>query len=208
MTAEQRRSSSTPAADSPQIPVNVIARPDSTVSAAQAMPSNQQTTLTVNASSQPNTIQQQQTITVGGGGVGVVVHSPTASPAAITAKHIQQQQAQESEQFAYAWLRASFEAAPAVRMDQQELYKLYLATNGKLGRKVVLPQTHFPRCVRAVFGGTVGPVQLKIEQKGVETVGYYYEGLRLRAKPLPIVHKGTVLVSMSNVNVLHLNFFL
>ncbi|EAA04740.4 AGAP006990-PB [Anopheles gambiae str. PEST] len=115
-----------------------------------------------------------------------------------------QQQAQESEQFAYAWLRASFEAAPAVRMDQQELYKLYLATNGKLGRKVVLPQTHFPRCVRAVFGGTVGPVQLKIEQKGIETVGYYYEGLRLRAKPLPIVHKGTVLVSMSNVNVLHL----
>lgn len=197
-----------PAADSPQIPVNVIARPDSTVSAAQAMPSHQQTTLTVNASPQPNTIQQQQTVTVGGGGVGVVVHSPTASPAAITAKHIQQQQAQESEQFAYAWLRASFEAAPAVRMDQQELYKLYLATNGKLGRKVVLPQTHFPRCVRAVFGGTVGPVQLKIEQKGVETVGYYYEGLRLRAKPLPIVHKGTVLVSMSNVNVLHLNFFL
>lgn len=197
-----------PTADSPQIPVNVIARPDSTVPAAQAMPSHQQTTLTVNASPQPNTIQQQQTVTVGGGGVGVVVHSPTASPAAITAKHIQQQQAQESEQFAYAWLRASFEAAPAVRMDQQELYKLYLATNGKLGRKVVLPQTHFPRCVRAVFGGTVGPVQLKIEQKGVETVGYYYEGLRLRAKPLPIVHKGTVLVSMSNVNVLHLNFFL
>ncbi|XP_041774676.1 AT-rich interactive domain-containing protein 2 isoform X2 [Anopheles merus] len=181
-----------PAADSPQIPVNVIARPDSTVSAAQAMASHQQTTVTVNASPQPNTIQQQQTVTVGGG-VGVVVHSPTASPAAITAKHIQQQQAQESEQFAYAWLRASFEAAPAVRMDQQELYKLYLATNGKLGRKVVLPQTHFPRCVRAVFGGTVGPVQLKIEQKGVETVGYYYEGLRLRAKPLPIVHKGTVL---------------
>uniref|UniRef100_A0A182QJX1 ARID domain-containing protein n=1 Tax=Anopheles farauti TaxID=69004 RepID=A0A182QJX1_9DIPT len=75
----------------------------------------------------------------------------------------------------------------------QELYKLYLATNGKLGRKVIVPQPHFPRCVRAVFGGTVGPVQLKVEQNGVETVGYFYEGLRLRAKPLPIVHKGTVL---------------
>uniref|UniRef100_A0A182JSX0 ARID domain-containing protein n=1 Tax=Anopheles christyi TaxID=43041 RepID=A0A182JSX0_9DIPT len=178
-----------PAADSPQIPVNVIARPDPALAITQAMTSNQQTTVTVSAAPQPTSIQHHQTVTAG----GVVVQSPSASPASIAAKHIQQQQAQESEQFAYAWLRASFEAAPAVRMEQQELYKLYLSTNGKLGRKVVLPHSHFPRCVRAVFGGTVGPVQLKMEQNGIETVGYYYEGLRPRAKPLPIVHKGTVL---------------
>uniref|UniRef100_A0A182P129 ARID domain-containing protein n=1 Tax=Anopheles epiroticus TaxID=199890 RepID=A0A182P129_9DIPT len=178
-----------PAADSPQIPVNVIARADPVSAVSQAQMTNQQTTVTVNA------VQQQQTVTAG----GVLVQSPSASPVSLAAKHIQQQQAQESEQFAYAWLRASFEAAPAVRIEQQELYKLYLATNGKLGRKVVLPQSHFPRCVRAVFGGTVGPVQLKMEQNGVETVGYYYEGLRLRAKPLPIVHKGTVLVSIQKV---------
>uniref|UniRef100_A0A182R9U1 ARID domain-containing protein n=1 Tax=Anopheles funestus TaxID=62324 RepID=A0A182R9U1_ANOFN len=177
-----------PAADSPQIPVNVIARTDPALAVAHGTVPNQQTATTTNVQ-QTNQGSHQQTVTAG----GAVIQSPSAAPTSIAAKHIQQQQAQESEQFAYAWLRASFEAAPAVRMEQQELYKLYLATNGKLGRKVIVPLSHFPRCVRAVFGGTVGPVQLKMEQNGVETIGYYYEGLRLRSKPLPIVHKGTVL---------------
>uniref|UniRef100_A0A182NLS6 ARID domain-containing protein n=1 Tax=Anopheles dirus TaxID=7168 RepID=A0A182NLS6_9DIPT len=184
-----------PAADSPQIPVNVIARPDPALaSVAQQQQQQQQS-----HQQQQQQIQQSSTVnlpnaaqgSVPNQSAGIVVQSP--APISIAAKHMQQQQAQESEQFAYAWLRASFEAAAAVRMDQQELYKLYLATNAKLGRKVIVPQPHFPRCVRAVFGGTVGPVQLKVEQNGVETVGYFYEGLRPRAKPLPIVHKGTVL---------------
>uniref|UniRef100_A0A2Y9D1J2 ARID domain-containing protein n=1 Tax=Anopheles funestus TaxID=62324 RepID=A0A2Y9D1J2_ANOFN len=179
-----------PAADSPQIPVNVIARTDPALAVAHGTVPNQQTATTTNVQ-QTNQGSHQQTVTAG----GAVIQSPSAAPTSIAAKHIQQQQAQESEQFAYAWLRASFEAAPAVRMEQQELYKLYLATNGKLGRKVIVPLSHFPRCVRAVFGGTVGPVQLKMEQNGVETIGYYYEGLRLRSKPLPIVHKGTVLTT-------------
>ncbi|XP_052892273.1 AT-rich interactive domain-containing protein 2 [Anopheles moucheti] len=178
-----------PAADSPQIPVNVIARTDPAVAVQHGTAFNQQTAAVTSVAPQPHPAPQQQIITPG----GAVIQSPTAAPTSIAAKHIQQQQAQESEQFAYAWLRASFEAAPAVRMEQQELYKLYLSTNGKLGRKVIVPLSHFPRCVRAVFGGTVGPVQLKMEQNGVETIGYYYEGLRLRSKPLPIVHKGTVL---------------
>ncbi|XP_050073198.1 AT-rich interactive domain-containing protein 2 [Anopheles maculipalpis] len=179
-----------PAADSPQIPVNVIVRPDpaSTVTHSGIVANQPTTTTTSTPTQHGHPGHVQQTIAPG----GVVIQSPSAAPSSIAAKHIQQQQAQESEQFAYAWLRASFEAAPAVRMEQQELYKLYLATNGKLGRKVIVPLSHFPRCVRAVFGGTVGPVQLKMEQNGVETIGYYYEGLRMRSKPLPIVHKGTV----------------
>uniref|UniRef100_A0A182WHX2 ARID domain-containing protein n=1 Tax=Anopheles minimus TaxID=112268 RepID=A0A182WHX2_9DIPT len=178
-----------PAADSPQIPVNVIGRTDPSVAVAHGTPGNQQPAVVTNAP-QPNPgTSHQQTVTPG----GAIIQNPSTPSTSITAKHIQQQQAQESEQFVYAWLRASFEAAPAVRMEQHELYKLYLATNGKLGRKMIVPLAHFPRCVRAVFGGTVGPVQLKMEQNGVETVSFYYEGLRLRSKPLPIVHKGTVM---------------
>uniref|UniRef100_A0A182MU48 ARID domain-containing protein n=1 Tax=Anopheles culicifacies TaxID=139723 RepID=A0A182MU48_9DIPT len=180
-----------PGADSPQIPVNVITRTDPAQTVSHGTPSNQQTAVATNApqpSSGPGS-SLQQTVTPG----GAIIQNPATASTSIAAKHIQQQQAQESEQFVYAWLRASFEAAPAVRIEQHELYKLYLATNGKLGRKMIVPLAHFPRCVRAVFGGTVGPVQLKMEQNGVETVSLYYEGLRLRSKPLPIVHKGTVL---------------
>ncbi|XP_058065996.1 AT-rich interactive domain-containing protein 2 [Anopheles bellator] len=158
-----------PAADSPQVSVNIIARPDSMAG---------------------NT--DSRTVASG----TVTGPSATLPPtSSLAAKHMQQQQVQESEQFACAWLRASFEmhTAPAIRTDQQEVYKLYMATNAKLGRKVIVPPSHFPRCVRTVFGASVGPVQFKMEQNGVESISTFYEGLKLRAKPLSIVHKGTVL---------------
>ncbi|EAT47510.1 AAEL001361-PA, partial [Aedes aegypti] len=101
---------------------------------------------------------------------------------------ISQQQSQENEQFAYAWLKATFETTPSLtsKIEQAEVYKLYLAANSKIGRKAVVPQVHFPRCMRTVFGGTVGPTLIKTTDKnGVESSCYFYEGVKLRPKPPP-----------------------
>lgn len=82
------------------------------------------------------------------------------------------------------------------RIEQQDLYKMYITASSKVGRNGVVTQLHFPRCVRQIFGGTVGPNQVKIKQNNTETIGLYYEGIRIRAKPLAVHHKGTILVSL------------
>lgn len=104
-------------------------------------------------------------------------------------------QDQENEQFALAWLRATFEPASAIasRIEQQDLYKMYLTACSKIGRTGVVSQHHFPRCVQNVFGNTVGPNQIKIKQNTISSC--FYEGIRIRAQPLAVVHKGTILVS-------------
>lgn len=104
-------------------------------------------------------------------------------------------QDQENEQFALAWLRATFEPASAVasRIEQQDLYKMYLTACSKIGRTGVVSVHHFPRCVQNVFGNTVGPNQIKIKQNTISSC--FYEGIRIRAQPLAVVHKGTILVS-------------
>lgn len=107
-------------------------------------------------------------------------------------KQSQQQIVQENEQFALAWLRATFEPVMALtsRIEQSDLYKMYNTASSKIGRQNVVSLVHFPRCVRMVFGGTVGPNKIKINS--VDTM--CYEGIRIRAKPLAVVHKGTILV--------------
>lgn len=115
------------------------------------------------------------------------------SPNSVSAKHAQQQLIQENEQFAYAWLRATVEPAPTNiaqnHIEQQELYKLYMQASQKIGRRGILSPIHFPRCVRTVFGGTVGPNQCRMEQNGMEIIQFYYEGVKLRPSPLPVMHK-------------------
>lgn len=104
-------------------------------------------------------------------------------------------QEQENEQFALAWLRATFEPVSvlASRIEQQDLYKMYVTACSKIGRTGVVAQCHFPRCVRNVFGGSVGPNQIKIKQNSFSS--FFYEGIRIRAQPHAVVHKGTILVS-------------
>lgn len=108
-------------------------------------------------------------------------------------------QDQENEQFALAWLRATFESVSTLtsRIEQQDLYKMYLTACSKIGRTGVVSQYHFPRCVRNVFNASVGPNQIKIKQNAMEISSYFYEGIRIRAQPLAVVHKGTILVKNS-----------
>lgn len=124
----------------------------------------------------------------------VKVETPVITPAAtpMSLKQSQQQVVQENEQFALAWLRATFEPVMALtsRIEQSDLYKMYNTASLKIGRNSIVSLAHFPRCVRTVFGGTVGPNKIKISN--VDTM--CYEGIRVRAKPLAVVHKGTILV--------------
>lgn len=80
---------------------------------------------------------------------------------------------------------------------------MYVTACSKIGRTGVVPLAHFPRVVRSVFNGTVGPNQVKVKQNNHETFGFYYEGVRLRAKPLPFVHKGTIVVSVEFRGIRH-----
>lgn len=120
------------------------------------------------------------------------------SPNSMSSKHAQQQAIYENEQFALAWLRATFEPTSNIthRVEQQEMYKIYVNASTKIGRRGVVSPLHFPRCVRSIFGGTVGPNPVKNENQSITTemIQYYYEGIRMRTKALPVIHNGTVMV--------------
>lgn len=121
----------------------------------------------------------------------VIKESPQKQNSLIDS-HTQQQMSLENEQFAQTWLRATFESAPtlASKIEQTDMYKMYISGNSKLGRRGNVPSAQFPRCVRTVFGGTVGPNAIKIENTGNESSNLYYDGLKIRSKSLPIVFKG------------------
>lgn len=63
-------------------------------------------------------------------------------------QHAHQQAIQENEQFALAWIRATYEPCVSGRVDHQELYKHYINSCAKIGRRGVIAPLHFPRCVR------------------------------------------------------------
>ncbi|KAJ3657293.1 hypothetical protein Zmor_009109 [Zophobas morio] len=101
----------------------------------------------------------------------------------IQQQHAHQQAIHENEQFALAWLRATYEPCANGKVDNQELYKHYLNSCSKIGRRGVISPLHFPRCVRSVFGGTVGPNPMKPSSANEPQ---YYEGIKVRAQPLII----------------------
>ncbi|KAF5308291.1 hypothetical protein FQR65_LT06284 [Abscondita terminalis] len=112
-----------------------------------------------------------------------VIIAPVATTTVVQQQHAHQQAIQENEQFALAWIRATYEPANGSRIDHQELYKHYINSCAKIGRRGVIAPLHFPRCVRSVFGGTVGPNPVKPANPNDPQ---YYEGIKVRAQPLVI----------------------
>ncbi|GBP71851.1 hypothetical protein EVAR_58907_1 [Eumeta japonica] len=106
-----------------------------------------------------------------------------ASPAPLTTiqqQHLQQQQAQENEQFALAWLRTTYEPLPTSNNSgcpAADVYRNYLTCCTKLNRKGVIAPAHFPRLVRTVFGGTVGPNMVTTSSGETQQM---YIGIRAR----------------------------
>nr|CAI5859948.1 unnamed protein product [Callosobruchus analis] len=105
-------------------------------------------------------------------------HSQPLTPQQlIQQQHAHQQAIHENEQFALAWLRATYEPCENGKIDHQELYKHYISSCSSIGRRGVISPLHFPRCVRSVFGGTVGPNPMKPANP---TDPQYYEGIKVR----------------------------
>lgn len=107
----------------------------------------------------------------------------------VTVKPSQQQILQENDQFAQAWIKATCEASPnkTDRIEQQELYKLYVQGSSKIGRRGIVTPNYFPKCVRAVFGMAVGPIN--------HDSVMYYDGVKLRKTPLTVIQKTVIVVS-------------
>ncbi|XP_011185552.2 AT-rich interactive domain-containing protein 2 [Zeugodacus cucurbitae] len=93
----------------------------------------------------------------------------------------------EDEQYALAWLGAIFERTTTTEshVEQQELYRMYLAHCQKFGKHSVVNHLQFPRLVRLIYTNNVGPMAAR-RSDGTELQGFYYVGIRLRAQPLPI----------------------
>ncbi|KAH8348593.1 hypothetical protein KR084_009061 [Drosophila pseudotakahashii] len=92
----------------------------------------------------------------------------------------------EDEQYALAWLGATYERAGSgtdLRVEQAEMYRIYLSHCQKAGKLSVVNHMQFPRLVRLIFNQTVGPVIVRLLD-GVELPGTYYVGIRMRAQPL------------------------
>ncbi|XP_056631018.1 AT-rich interactive domain-containing protein 2 isoform X6 [Diorhabda sublineata] len=111
----------------------------------------------------------------------------------IQQQHAHQQVIHENEQFALAWLRATYEPCANGKVDHQELYKHYLNSCSTIGRKGVISPLHFPRCVRSIFGGTVGPNPMK---QSNSSDPQFYDGIKAIAHP----HLSQALLGLGNTS--------
>ncbi|CAG9819624.1 unnamed protein product [Phaedon cochleariae] len=109
--------------------------------------------------------------------------APMTPQQLIQQQHAHQQAIQENEHFALAWLRATYEPSADGRVDHQELYRHYMGSCAKIGRRGVISPLHFPRCVRSIFGGTVGPNPMKPANPNDPQ---FYDGIKVRDHPLVI----------------------
>lgn len=116
-------------------------------------------------------------------------------------KQNQQQQMQESEQFSIAWIKNNFELSPSlmVKIEEHDMYRMYLNACAKIGRKGVISQVHFPRIVRSIFGVAVGPNPNTINPstEGGEKPINYYCGIKPKAMTLPSQGTATIATTTS-----------
>ncbi|XP_032671914.1 AT-rich interactive domain-containing protein 2 isoform X2 [Odontomachus brunneus] len=192
--------------------VSTVAVPQSTAQNAPVTPTVPVTTASASTSSTPVTITTtpapvspapSRPTTPATTSTKTATHKAAADSAnAIQQQTAHQQIIQENEQFALGWVKATFELAPGVRIEQEELYKKYLGCCTKIGRRGVIAPLHFPRCVRSVFGNIVGPNPLKGENTGTQ----YYEGIRVRSTPAPITYPSqTAAVATNTASVQAIN---
>ncbi|XP_061389498.1 AT-rich interactive domain-containing protein 2 [Musca vetustissima] len=105
----------------------------------------------------------------------------------------------DDEQYALAWLGATFERTPSndSHIEQQELYRMYLSHCQKAGKHSVVNHMQFPRLVKLIFTNAVGPAMVR-KTDGTDLPGQYYVSIRLRAQPLPLQQKSNFIASGPN----------
>ncbi|CAK1542681.1 unnamed protein product [Leptosia nina] len=112
--------------------------------------------------------------------------TPTNALTSIQVSHLHQRTVQENEHFAQAWLRSSYEPLPAndnSTCDAAEMYRNYMTCCTKMGRKGIIAPAHFPRLVRTVFGGTVGPNTVTTANGEMQQL---YIGIRAKNAPAKV----------------------
>lgn len=118
-----------------------------------------------------------------------------------TASQVQMPQnfSHDDEQYALAWLGATFERTTnnECHVEQQELYRMYLSHCQKSGKHSVVTHMHFPRLVRLIFTSAVGPAIVR-KVDGSDLPGLHYVSIRLRAQPLPLQQKPTLIAAGTN----------
>lgn len=108
-----------------------------------------------------------------------------------------------NRQICLSWLKATYETVNGCSIEQQVMYKQYLASLHKLGRKDVISAQHYAVCVRypkveifklvqfshelhsncrTLFGGSVGPNRKQMPDGAIQ---YHYDGIQVRKVPLP-----------------------
>lgn len=115
----------------------------------------------------------------------IVVSSAPVLPAAPSAP---QSFTHDDETYALAWLGATYERAGSgneYRVEQQELYTIYLSHCQKAGKHSVVNRLQFPRLVRLIFNPSVGPAIVR-QVDGTDLPGTHYIGIRMRTQPLPM----------------------
>ncbi len=85
--------------------------------------------------------------------------------------------------FCLSWLRATYESAAGCSIQHEIMYKQYLASLHKLGKRDVISAQHYAACVRSLFGGGAGPNKRQMTNGKVDS---FFEGVRVRAQPLPL----------------------
>lgn len=152
----QAAGSAAPSVTTPSAPTVSVAATIVSPSAPAAVPvHNASTTLTPTKLSAPSTPQRQvsiapQRLISASPAVATTLTttSQASTPVPLQQKLAHQQTFQENEQFALTWLRATYELSAAGKVDHQELYKHYINSCAKIGRRGVIAPLHFPRCVR------------------------------------------------------------
>jgi len=84
--------------------------------------------------------------------------------------------------FCLSWLKATYEPSPGKTIEQNIMYKQYLASMHRMGRKEVISAQHYALCIRTLFGGSTGPNKKQVGDK----VENHYTGIQVREHPLPL----------------------
>ena len=84
--------------------------------------------------------------------------------------------------FCLSWLKATYEPCTGKSIEQNIMYKQYLASMHRMGRKEVISAQHYALCIRTLFGGSTGPNKKAVGDK----IENHYTGIQVRAQPLPL----------------------
>jgi len=85
--------------------------------------------------------------------------------------------------FCLSWIKATYEPSPGKSIEQNIMYKQYLASMHRIGRKEVISSQNYALCIRTLFGGSSTGPNIKTVNDKLES---HYTGIQVRAQPLPL----------------------